>query len=142
VQEMSFILSLLQLRGTLIQWQRFLKKQLQPEGETLRGFFIKIECRARTRLLAEATSDQGASQPARESLAARDVDGPIKLGFRVWDLDCFGERDSIPYHVKLSLEGIPHHIWSREIAAKVLCDETIVHHVEEDTVRHVDQRVF
>jgi hypothetical protein len=42
----------------------------------------------------------------------------------------------------LSLEGIPHHAWSREIVAKVLCDEAIVHHVKEYIIRHVDQRVF
>jgi hypothetical protein len=70
------------------------------------------------------------------------VEGPIELGFHEWDIDRFGNREHIPYHVKLSLEGIPQHAWFREVADQVLCDEAIVHHVLEDTLRRTDQRAF
>jgi hypothetical protein len=39
-------------------------------------------------------------------------------------------------------KGIPRHAWCREIADKVLCDEAIIHHVAEDSLRCTDQRVF
>jgi hypothetical protein len=68
------------------------------------------------------------------------VDGPIELRFHEWGLDRFGDRELLPYHVELSLEGIPHHAWFREIAEKILCDEAIIRHVE-DTERHLDYRV-
>jgi hypothetical protein len=74
--------------------------------------------------------------------ACRVVEGPIELGFHEWDIDHFGNREHIPYHVKLNLEGIPQHAWSREVADKVLCDKVIVHHVLEDIVRCTDQRVY
>jgi hypothetical protein len=35
------------------------------------------------------------------------VEGLIELGFHEWDIDRFGNREHIPYHIKLSLEGIP-----------------------------------
>jgi hypothetical protein len=72
--------------------------------------------------------------------AGRVVDGPIELRFHEWGLDRFGDRELLPYHVELSLEGIPHHAWFREIAEKILCDEAIIRHVE-DTERHLDYRV-
>jgi hypothetical protein len=72
--------------------------------------------------------------------AGRVVDGPIELRFHEWGLDRFGDRELLPYHVELSIEGIPHHAWFREIAEKILCDEAIIRHVE-DTERHLDYRV-
>ena len=72
----------------------------------------------------------------------RAVEGPIELRFHAWDLDRFGDRDIFPYHVKLSIEGIPHHAWYQEIADKVLCDEAVIHHVEEVTRRRIDQRAY
>jgi hypothetical protein len=42
----------------------------------------------------------------------RLIDGPVELRFKAWELDEFGERAIIPYHVKLILEGIPQHAWS------------------------------
>jgi hypothetical protein len=70
---------------------------------------------------------------------ARDVvfvvgrldDGLIELGFEAWDVDALGERTIIPFHVKLSIEGLPLHAWNQGIADKVLCDKAIVHHIEE-----------
>jgi hypothetical protein len=41
--------------------------------------------------------------------AARVIDGPIELAFHAWNLDQFGDRENIPYHVRLCTEGIPHH---------------------------------
>ncbi|GJN32815.1 hypothetical protein PR202_gb21346 [Eleusine coracana subsp. coracana] len=78
----------------------------------------------------------------RVYIADRVVDGPVELRFLAWDLDRFGDRVNIPYHIKLSIEGLPQHAWSVEIADKVLCDEALIHHVEEDTRLRVNQRVF
>jgi hypothetical protein len=75
-------------------------------------------------------------------VAGRVVDGPMELGFHAWDLDRFGERELMPYHVRLSLEGIPQHAWCRDIIEKVLCDEAIVHHVEEVMVQQVEHRIY
>jgi hypothetical protein len=72
----------------------------------------------------------------------RVVDGPIELGFHAWEVDRFGERGLLPFHVRVSLEGLPHHAWVPEVAEKVLGDETIITHVEEDTQKKVDQRTY
>jgi hypothetical protein len=74
--------------------------------------------------------------------AGRLIDGPVELSFHAWDPDRNGVRDIIPYNVKLSLEGIPHHAWYREVADKVLCDEVVIYHVEEDSLSRIDQRSF
>jgi hypothetical protein len=74
--------------------------------------------------------------------AARAVEGLIELRFHAWELDRFGERVVIPYHVRLCIEGIPHHAWSKEVADKVLDDEAFIHHVEQETVEKIDQRSF
>jgi hypothetical protein len=63
------------------------------------------------------------------------------LSFNEWDIDGIGERTSIPYHVKLNIEGIPQHAWTQEIADKVFCDEAFIHHVEEGTRKKIDQRI-
>jgi hypothetical protein len=74
--------------------------------------------------------------------ASRAIEGPIELSFHSWDLDRFGVRERLPYHVKLSLKGIPQHAWTKEVADVVLCDEAIIHHVNEETVDRIDQRSF
>jgi hypothetical protein len=74
--------------------------------------------------------------------AARVVDAPIVLGFHTWKLDRFGDRMNLPYHVRLCIEGIPQHAWLREVADKVLCDEAIIHHIEENTLERTNQRTF
>jgi hypothetical protein len=74
--------------------------------------------------------------------AGRLVDGPLEFGFHAWELNRFGVRKSIPYHVRLSLEGIPQHAWLPEIANKVLCDEALILHIDEDTMSRVDHRTF
>lgn len=74
--------------------------------------------------------------------AGRLVDGPIELRFHLWDLDRFGDCCMIPFHVKLSIEGLPQHAWFQEIADKVLCDEAIIHHVEEETRKRLDHRAY
>jgi hypothetical protein len=74
--------------------------------------------------------------------AARVVDGPIELEFHAWDIDRFGDRGLIPYHVKFSLEGIPQHAWSKETADLILGDEAIIRYVEVDAERQLDQCVF
>jgi hypothetical protein len=61
------------------------------------------------------------------------IDEGIELCFIAWELDEFAEPSIILYHVKLSIEGIPHHAWNQEVVEKVLCDEAIIHHVEEGT---------
>jgi hypothetical protein len=74
--------------------------------------------------------------------AGQVVDGFVEMGFHLWDLDRFVEREIIPYHVRISLEGIPHHAWFPKIVNKVLCDEALIHHIEEDTINVVDLRMF
>jgi hypothetical protein len=59
-------------------------------------------------------------------VAAKLVEGLVELGFHAWDIDRFGEREIMPYHVKFCLEGIPHHAWLPEVAEKVLGDEAII----------------
>jgi hypothetical protein len=61
----------------------------------------------------------------------RLIDGPLELSFSAWDLDDFREWVVLTYHVCISIEGIPHHAWSQELADMVLFDEAIIHHVEE-----------
>jgi hypothetical protein len=77
-------------------------------------------------------------------VAGRVVDGPIELGFHEWDLDRSAVREIIPYYVKFCLEGIPlcHHAWCKEIAAKIVCDEASIKHVEEVTLNKADLRTF
>jgi hypothetical protein len=72
----------------------------------------------------------------------RLIDGPLELSFCAWNLDEFGDRVILPYHVRLCIEGIPHHAWYPDIASKVLGDEAIIHHVEEETRRRLDQRAY
>jgi hypothetical protein len=75
-------------------------------------------------------------------IASRVIEEALELHFKTWDLDDFGDTIIIPFHVKLSIEGIQQHAWSTEIANKVLCDEAIVHHVEEATGRRADHMAF
>lgn len=70
------------------------------------------------------------------------IDGPIELRFHAWEIGRFGDRTNIPFNVRLSIEGIPQHAWFEEIAEKALCDEAIIHHVEEASRRRIDQRVY
>lgn len=66
------------------------------------------------------------------------ADGPIVLCFHAWDIERYGSKVDIPFHVKLCIEGIPQHAWYEEIAEKCLCDEAIIHHVEEASRRRID----
>lgn len=75
-------------------------------------------------------------------VAGRLVDGPIELRFHAWDLDRFGDRVMIPFHVKLSIERIPQHTWFQDVVEKVLCDEASIHDIEEETSRRMDQRAY
>jgi hypothetical protein len=63
--------------------------------------------------------------------AGRLIDGQVELCFEAWDLDGFRDRTMLPYHVRLIIEGIPHHAWSQDIADRVLCDEALIHRVQE-----------
>lgn len=74
--------------------------------------------------------------------AARIVDGHVELSIHAWDIDRFGDRVDLPYHVKLIIEGIPQHAWVPLIEDKVLCDEAIIHHIEEALRRRTDQRFY
>jgi hypothetical protein len=38
-------------------------------------------------------------------------DGPVELRFHTWDVDRRAERTLLPYHVKISIEGLPQHAW-------------------------------
>jgi hypothetical protein len=72
----------------------------------------------------------------------RVQDGLVDLRFHTKEADRFGERVLIPYHVKVSLEGLPHHAWSIEMAERVLGDEAVIHHVEQATRRREDFRFY
>jgi hypothetical protein len=48
----------------------------------------------------------------------------------------------IPYHIRLSLEGIPQHAWYQEVADSILGDDAIIHHVEEEFRRRLDHRAY
>jgi hypothetical protein len=82
--------------------------------------------------------------------AARDIvfargkisNGPVELRFHAWDVDHFAERTVMPYHVKLSLEGLPQHAWFQEITDRVLYDEAVIHHVEQATRCRIDHRFY
>jgi hypothetical protein len=82
--------------------------------------------------------------------AARDIvfargrvsDGPVDLRFHSWDADRFGERVVLPFHVMISLEGLPHHAWFHEIDSKVLGDEAVIHHADHATRRREDYRFY
>jgi hypothetical protein len=63
----------------------------------------------------------------------------VQLRCNSWDLDDWGGRSNIPYHVKLSVEGIPQHAWTQEVVDRVLYDEALVHHVEENSRHRLDQ---
>jgi hypothetical protein len=81
---------------------------------------------------------------ARDVVFAADrlIDGPVELSFSSWELDEFGERAIIPYHVKLSIEGLPQHAWNQETTENVQGDEAVIHHVEEVTRKKIDQCFF
>jgi hypothetical protein len=66
----------------------------------------------------------------------------VVLGLHAWDIDWFGNKELIPYHVKLSLKGIPSHAWFQEIAQLILGDEAIIRHVDEETEGAFDHRAF
>lgn len=72
----------------------------------------------------------------------RIIEGPYEFRFHSWDGDLPGSRLFIPYHVKLSMEGIPQHAWFQDTASRILCDEAIIHHVDEETRRWTDQRAY
>lgn len=72
----------------------------------------------------------------------RFIEGPYEFRFQLWDADLHGSRLYIPYHIKLSLEGIPQHAWYHDVAKKVLCDEAVIHHIDADTLRRTDQRAY
>jgi hypothetical protein len=74
--------------------------------------------------------------------AGRVIDGVVELSFSSWDVDALSDGTMIPYHVKLSLEGIPQHAWSQSVAEKILGDEALIHHVEEGTRQWIDQHAF
>jgi hypothetical protein len=39
--------------------------------------------------------------------AGRLIDGPLELSFRAWDLDDFGERVVLPYHIRPASRAYP-----------------------------------
>jgi hypothetical protein len=63
----------------------------------------------------------------------RVIDRPMELSFSEWEMDQLGDKAIIPYHVKLSIEGIPQHAWSQDLVDKILGDAAVIHHVEEST---------
>jgi hypothetical protein len=69
-------------------------------------------------------------------------DGRVELRFHAWDVDRVAERCVLPFHVKLSIEGLPQHAWVQDIADKVLCDEASIHHVDQATRRRIDHRFY
>jgi hypothetical protein len=81
---------------------------------------------------------------ARNKVFARGkaVDGPVELRFHPWDADGFGEHTILPYHIKLSVEGLPHHAWFPETVDNILGDEVVVHHVDQISRHKEDLRFF
>jgi hypothetical protein len=80
---------------------------------------------------------------ARDVLARGKVsDGPIELMFHPWNVDRNAERTPIPYHVKISIEGLPQHAWFQELADKILGDVAVINHVDPATRCREDQRFF
>jgi hypothetical protein len=75
-------------------------------------------------------------------VAGKLIDSGVELHFNTWELDDFGDRVMIPYHIKLNLEGIPSHAWFQDTTYKILGDEAIIHHVEENTMRRADFRAY
>jgi hypothetical protein len=75
-------------------------------------------------------------------VAGRVIDGSLELSFSEWDMDRLGDRAIIPYHVKLSIEGIPPHAWSQNLVDKILGDAVVIHHIEESTRQRYDQWVY
>jgi hypothetical protein len=63
----------------------------------------------------------------------------IELRFHPWDVDRYGDRDLIPFHVKLSIKGLPQHVWFQVIANKILGDAALIHHVDPSTCHREDQ---
>jgi hypothetical protein len=74
--------------------------------------------------------------------ACRIMEDAVELRFSEWELDAFGGRSNVPFHVKLSLEGIPHHAWFQETADRILGDDAVIHHVEESTRRRTGLWAF
>jgi hypothetical protein len=72
----------------------------------------------------------------------RVLDGPVDLRFHSWEADRFGERVLIPYHVKISLEGLSQHAWSLDTTERVLGDEALIHHVDQASRRREDFRYY
>jgi hypothetical protein len=72
----------------------------------------------------------------------RASDGPVELRFHAWDADRFREGVIVPYQVKLSIEGLPHHAWYQDVVEKVLGDVAVIHHVEQATRRKEDLRFY
>ncbi|GJM98663.1 hypothetical protein PR202_ga15692 [Eleusine coracana subsp. coracana] len=64
------------------------------------------------------------------------------LSFSLKEKPVIRNRTTLPFHVKLSLEGVPQHAWFQEIAEKVLSDECIIHHVDEESEHREDQRAY
>jgi hypothetical protein len=81
---------------------------------------------------------------ARDLVFARGkvVDGSAELRFHLWDPDRFGELVLLPFHVKLSLEGIPHHAWLQGIAERAVGEQVVIHHVDQTSHRKIDLRFF
>lgn len=84
------------------------------------------------------------SEEARNLVFARGrlVEGPFDFRFRLWNVDLHGDRRLLPFHVKISLEGLPLHAWFEEVAAKVVGDACAIHHVDRATRRREDLRAF
>jgi hypothetical protein len=74
--------------------------------------------------------------------AGRLIDGHVELSSSAWELDEFGERAIIPYHVRLIIEGLPQHAWNQESIALVLGDEAVIHHVDENTRKRLAKGSF
>jgi hypothetical protein len=51
-------------------------------------------------------------------------------------------RVLLPFHVKLRLEGLPHHAWYQEIAEKVVGEEAVINHVDQASRRRTDLRYY
>jgi hypothetical protein len=72
----------------------------------------------------------------------RVSDGPVELQFDSWNVDRCAERTMLPFHVKISIEGLPQHAWFQEIADKVVGDAAIIHYIDQATRRRTDQSFF
>ncbi|KAL6641833.1 hypothetical protein ACP70R_020014 [Stipagrostis hirtigluma subsp. patula] len=68
--------------------------------------------------------------------------GDFTFRFHPWRVERYADRAPHPFYVKLYLEGVPLHAWNEDVVAKIICDECVLHYVEENTRNRTDTRFY